>query len=308
MTSAEHRRRAFRRDAPPWGDQPIAVDLPGGPYYFSGLSTAQSEVVQERYRQYLIDPSKPPTGAIAVHYCRAADGAFERPDLRGMEYPLHLEYLRETVSVRGFEFEGSLSWVPVIEGRVWTSVAGGIEFLGVFENFFRSLVAYALLSSSGALLHGAAIVDRGRAFIFCGRSGAGKSTLSRIALASGRRVLCDDLNAVRRLGAVTVVDRVPFTGEVDDPEARGRHPAHGLLALEKGDQTRFRAVSEGESLASLLVCSPFVNADPFRGRRLESNLVEIQRGLMQGVLTFRRESDFDEIMNTIEGEGMTSRN
>lgn len=55
----------------------------------------------------------------------------------------------------------------------------------------------ALLYQRGAmLLHGSAVIYKGRAFVFCGPSGAGKSTLAAALVRSGCELLADDISSI----------------------------------------------------------------------------------------------------------------
>lgn len=57
----------------------------------------------------------------------------------------------------------------------------------------------AILYQRGALLlHGAAVIHRGRAFVFCGPSGSGKSTLAGALCRSGCSFAVDDVCAVEQ--------------------------------------------------------------------------------------------------------------
>jgi hypothetical protein len=195
-----------RRGGEAWGERVVTIALPGGPYRFSGLAPAQVEAVRARFGAHLVDEA---AGAVETFAFRMAEAECREIDTRGWEYGLDLDSL-------------------------WTPDAGSESFAGIFENFFRVLTAYRLLEQGGVLVHGAAVVAGGRSLLALGRSGAGKTTFSRLALARGAEVLSDDLNALRRTAAGTVVEKLPFTGDLGDSESpAGAFPLAALLRLEK---------------------------------------------------------------------------
>jgi hypothetical protein len=130
------------------------------------------------------------------------------------------------------------------------------------------------------------VVDgSGRALLFLGPSGAGKTTLSGLALASGRTVLSDDLNACLP-GPPARVEKVPFTGDLGERGAAGSYPLRGLLRLEQGPADALRPLGTAAAMAALLACSPFVNGDPHRRDLLLANLEAVARSAPAQVLTF----------------------
>jgi hypothetical protein len=301
MTSDGRRVEPLPAEPVPWGDRRLLLDVAGGPYLFTGMSDEQWDVSRLRFDAFLLDPASAPTTIPAIRFLRAPTSCFRYPELDGPDYPLSMGDDAHRVTVDGYRFTAVVPTSPDYNGRVWTSVAGGDEFLGVFENPFRATVAYRLLDIGGVLLHSAAVVDNGQVYVFHGRSGAGKSTLSQLAAASGRTVLSDDLNTLIREAGSTVARPVPFAGSHRDPSISGHLPVRALLRLEKGDRVRVRETSPAVSLASLIACSPFVNGDGHRVSTLEDNLERAQRSVKLGVLTSRRDATFDDILGAIEG-------
>jgi hypothetical protein len=120
---------------------------------------------------------------------------------------------------------------------MWTSVEEPLkDVIGVFENFFRLLVAYRLNEIGGALLHSAAVVRDSRAYLFLGRSGAGKSTISKINQDAGLDVLSDDMNALVVENGRTLVEKLPFAGDLGQTaERRGGALLAGIFRLEKAE-------------------------------------------------------------------------
>jgi hypothetical protein len=263
-----------------WGAREILLALPGGPYRFSGLNSAQEEAVRQRFGAYCAASSPGASQGKAVESVlfRAAESDFRTFDVRGWEYGLDLDPAPESVRLAGLRLVGRLDWRPPsgrLTGALWTPDGGGEAFAGIFENFLRVLTAYRLQEQGGAVLHCAAVVgDRG-ARLFLGRSGAGKSTVSRLAQEHGATILSDDLNALVPGGAGRVqVEKLPFTGDYGDSRTPSEAlPLAGLYRLEKAAEDALRPLSRAETVACLLACSPYVNADPHRRDDLLANLL-----------------------------------
>ncbi len=271
-----------RRSGEPWGGESVTIDFAAGPYRFEGLGPEQAAIVRERFG----DRSGGGAAAVTTPVFRAAASDFLEIDPRGWEWTLDLDHRPDAVRMAGRGFMARLDWRPELVGALWTAVEGPL-FQELFENYFRILAAYRLAERGGALLHSAGIVDGGEAFVFFGRSGAGKSTISRLGLAAGRLVLSDDLNALCSAGRRTVVEKVPFAGDLGQTRTpRESYPLRSLLALEKGAESGRRTVSAGRTLAALIACAPYLNRDPYRLDRLTANLERLIRDVETGVLTF----------------------
>ncbi len=279
-----------RRSGEPWGDREVVLDLPGGPYRFSGLSADQEEGVMERFGALRLAGLASVPGGVESRVFRAFDVDFREIDVRGWEYGLDLDAGPASLRIAGLDLLGRLDWRPQIAGALWTSVGKGDRFPGIFENFCRLLVAYRLHEMGGAVIHGAGLVDRGEGLLFAGPSGAGKSTTSRMGLERGLTVLSDDLNALLppdESGAVRLAG-LPFTGDLGRGEEDGRtvYPLRGLYRLEKDPEDSLRPLSRAEALALLLACSPFVNADPHRRGALLSTLLNLVERIPAFALRF----------------------
>jgi hypothetical protein len=261
-----------RRSGEAWGDHTVTIALPGGPYSFSGLSAVQVEAVRERFGAHLVDTAGSVERVESLVF-RMAEEEFRTIDTRGWEYGLDLDATPAAVRLAGLRLAGRIDWRPGLCGALWTPDPGSESFAGIFENFFRVLTAYRLLEQGSALVHGAAVASEGRAVLALGRSGAGKTTFSRLALAHGAEVLSDDLNALRRAAEGTVVEKLPFTGDLGNAAApAGAYPLAALLRLEKSPDDELIPLRRAEAIGLLLACSPYVNVDPHRRETLLANL------------------------------------
>lgn len=271
-----------RRAGEAWGDREVTIALPGGPYRFTGLASVQVETVRERFGAYCVEPASP--CSLETRVFRMAEDEYREIDTRGWEYGLDLDAGPASVRLAGLRLSGRLDWRSRfgagLTGALWTPDAGSAFFAGIFENFFRVLTAYRLLEEGGLLVHGAAVAAQGKAMLALGRSGAGKTTFSRLALARGAEVLSDDLNALRRTTAGTVVEKLPFTGDLggdlgEDGTPAGPFPLAALLRLEKSPHDEVIPLGRAQSIGLLLACSPYVNVDPHRREALLANLTAL---------------------------------
>jgi hypothetical protein len=276
-----------RRSGEPWGDREVILDLPGGPYRFFGLNAGQETGVLGRFGN-LRTASGPVVPTVETPLFRASPADFLEVDVRGWEYGLDLDAGPASLRIAGLDLLGRLDWRPDLAGAVWTAVGGGDRFPGIFENFCRILVAYRLHELGGAVIHGAALVHRGEALLFAGPSGAGKTTTSRMGLERGLAVLSDDLNALLPTDDGTVrLAGLPFTGDLGGGGGAGTaFPLRGLYRLEKDTEDSLRPLSRAEAVATLLACSPFVNADPHRRGELLSTLLALAERMPAFALRF----------------------
>ncbi len=256
----------------PWGDDQLSIDFAGGPYRFDGLARSQAALVKTRFQQ-LCHADSVHGVPVRTELYRLPSEWFRPIDTRGWEYSFDREYSPTRVRMVGPSWVGEVEPGPPLLGRLWTSETSADGFPGVFENFFRALVAYRLLLMGGVLLHSAAFADTRGAHVAVGISGAGKSTLSRLALNAGLDVLSDDLNALMPGPGGWVAERIPFAGDLAQAPRRGRScPVHGLYALEQAERHALERLPAAMAMARLSRCAPIVNADPERADTLLENL------------------------------------
>lgn len=279
----------------PWGEASLALDFVGGPYVFRGLSRRQAEELSDRFGPLCagsadVPPASPPCLETTLY--RLAEDELRRPDLTGTNYTFDRRPAERNVGLAGWDFLALIEMEP-LRGGLWTPEDGGLAFDCLLENYFRVLVAYRLLELGGVLLHSSAAVSGGKAHLFLGASGAGKTTAARKSKSRGLEVLSDDINALCPLGDGTVVaEKLPFAGEMaQEPTPRLSWPLGSLHRLEKGGHSREK-LRPAQTLALLLSCAPFVNADPWRNPRLVENLESLVRAFPAFALRTERDADF----------------
>ena len=86
-------------------------------------------------------------------------------------------------------------------------------------------------------------------------------------------MVSDDLNVVTSgfaLGGSS------FFSEIGTRRERN-YPLRGIYRLEKGTEDGVRPMGDGEAIASLIACAPFVNHSRFLAHRLWANLAATRR-------------------------------
>ena len=252
----------------PWGERSVTLDV-ASPVCFVGLNTKQLAAVEARYGSDLAGVGPPDGSVVPVVQClRLERETFVLFDRTGWEYTVDLDAAAERVLIVGYNFAGLIRLSPFLAGTFWTCEDDDNEFRAAIENFYRTFTAYQALALGGILLHSAAVVYEGRAFVFFSHSGAGKSTLAGNAVQAGHTILSDDLNLVLAGGGVPTVRRVPFAGTYGRAQAKQEiYPLAALIRLKQGVNVR-RRLSPATAFAAMIGSSPFVNRDPYRYPRL----------------------------------------
>jgi hypothetical protein len=275
-----------RAEGVSWGEERLSLDLGGQVLSIEGLSTRQHDTARGLYHHFVSANSSSASATVSVF--RVEPAVFREIDTRGWSYELQFDYAPTSTQMTGMDLMGRIEWQNSFSAALWLSTEEPGTFHGAFENFLRVLIAHALLFHGGALVHSAAVLEPRGARLFVGPSGAGKSTVSRLALDCGRAIASDDLNLLTPDFSLA---GSPFLGEVGS-RTTGVLPLLGIHRLVKGNVDALRAVGEGEALATLVACSPFVNRSPYLEDRLFANLSALVREVPASELTFRRDGTF----------------
>lgn len=122
----------------------------------------------------------------------------------------------------------------------------------LFNAALRVLYSWLLPRHNGLLIHASAAEDQGKGYLFCGLSGAGKTTVSKLALESGKRVLTDEIAAIRFFSGRPHVFGTPFWGECPATPMNSGVPLHGLYELRKAGQVRLSGLPSSDTTAFML--------------------------------------------------------
>jgi len=282
-----------------WGQESVMINMAAERYIVNGLSKLQAEDIHERFGD-LCHPGNASANnsRAALTLYRRHPKHFKTVNFHGGEYTFDLSYSANEVRLAGLNFMGCFSLNSQLRAGLWVPDQETLVSHGIFENVFRTLVAYCLLQVGGVLLHSGAVTDTENAYLFFGRSGAGKSTVSRLALEAGLDVLSDDMNALVPFKNGFVVEKLPFAGDLGQTSTpRDAHPVKSMYWLKQSDQNLVHKMKPGNALASLITCSAFVNADPYRLEQLMSNLTDLALKVPISTLQFRRDSDFQSLVS-----------
>ncbi len=275
-----------------WGEESLDIGIAGIGFRFTGLSERQVDRVRQRFDGFLLDnPTDHPT--ILTEIYRTSTELFRPFDKRGWTYTLDMDYQPDRLRVVGSEWMADIDCSGNLTASLWTSTEHDLLFELAFGNALRILTAYAALLRGGMMLHSAGISDGERAWIGFGHSGAGKSTLSGLALEAGQRVLSDDINVLNYNQGLWRAQRLPFAGDLGPTHGDDRAvPIASILHLRQGPQHRLEPLARIKCLAALVGSAPYVNADPYRVKRLIANMESLTASVPCHTLTFRRDTGF----------------
>ncbi|BAO43701.1 hypothetical protein TBH_C0764 [Thiolapillus brandeum] len=267
------------------------------------MSDAQVFRIEQRYGR-AIPEQHTRVEAIQTGVCKGDLPVHDDP-LRYSENNLYTPLTRQDargLDVEGYGFQARIDLKPGFHGQLWGENEILLARSIVFENYLRTVAAYAALQRRGLFLHSAGIVVDNQAWLFLGRSGAGKTTLSRLALKQGADILSDDANMLLPDAAGRYhAGPVPFAGELGDvnKDARQDYPVAGLLWLEQDDCLECADLPPAQQLARTMACCPVVNVDPFRGEKLLDVIENLLKQVPMRVLHFRKTDPFEAILKAI---------
>jgi hypothetical protein len=166
-----------------------------------------------------------------------------------------------------------------------------IVFDRCVENFLRVVFAHLALEKGGILLHGAAVVRDGRAYVFFGPSGSGKTTVT--TLSAGSRILSDDLILIVPEGKGFAASSVPFRGLLAPPATEDRtYPLAGLFRLVKDSEVYLEDVSRPRAVGEVVQSLPFVTDRPEAAPRILEVVSDLAGLVAVKRLHFRKDASF----------------
>ena len=237
----------------PFGRCALALRI--GPLRFDleGLSERQRDRFAAQYLPFL-EPASAPAD-LTIRLTRAGVETFlALRDSETYRMPTRLDGgARRWWS---YEFAGTLS-ADRRQAELALVEEEGPLFQRGSENFLRALTAGFILDRGGMLLHGAAVVRSGRAYVFFGPSGSGKTTVTR--LSPDDLVLSDDLTLVVRDGGTFRAAGIPFgMAHHHVPDTNEAFPIAGLHRLVQSNEVRRERVTGAAAMAEVIASLPFV--------------------------------------------------
>jgi len=175
--------------------------------------------------------------------------------------PLSTADLEAEITAAGARFasaDGALDLPRHGPGRCRLAPATEARRFYALVNFICAGLAFRMPARGGLLLHAAAVVLDGRAFVLCGQAGAGKSTFAELARQAGARLLTDDLTVIDAAGPSVEVLATPIRAYRPAPEPPGRFPLAALMLAVHGAPPRLDPVPALAATARLAANLPFV--------------------------------------------------
>jgi hypothetical protein len=209
------------------------IEVAGTVFEVSGLDAAGSAWVEERYAGFLSDRAP----QVRLTTARVDEDVDE--DGGELDVETRGDHLR--LALGGYRIEGDLR-----DGRLRLTAPPFPSVLSPAT--FRGLCAILLLRAGGVMLHASAVVDRGRAWVFCGASESGKTTVAR--LAAPRGVLSDETVALRPDGGRYLACATPFFGEAGPVpmQTHGTVPLAAVFFLAKSPRFAHRRLGQREAV------------------------------------------------------------
>jgi len=274
-----------RLSGEPWGEEDVALEIAGIPFALEGLDGRRADSVRRRFAGWVL--SAAPAGAVRTRVFRADDADFFPFPGKGREITTDLEREPDALSLCGPMWMARVETAPNPHGALFLPPGEAPLGGGAIENYLRIVTGHALLGQGGAVVHSAAVVERGMAHLFPAASGGGKSTLSRMSDAEGRAVLSDDMNALVVRDGRTCVAQVPFSGDFRGRKIEGGpFPLAAVYRLRKGEPTAVTPLGRAEALGLLFAETPSMNTDPGKQDRLLDVLESLLDGVALRTLTF----------------------
>jgi len=318
--SIDHRTTEVQpRDlAPAWDElerRPVAgtvevgLDVSGLRVRLRGLSPEQRAWFRQRYGVFAVD-GEGGLAQLEVEVGVAPQEGFLQLDRSGPAefYRLIQEVLPEdgTTRVWSYRFAG---WFRPDEGRgrVWFCDAQGVEFQSSLMNFLRVVYSTLALRRGGFLLHSAAVVRKGRAYLLFGPSGSGKTTASSLSKQDDAtsRVLSDDLILVLPGGegqAQTMAVSSPFRGWFAElPAAQESFPVVGFYRLVQDERVFLEPLGTARGTSEVIGSLPFVTDRAEYGEQILGAVSRALAGAPASRLHFRKDPSFWQVLEGAAG-------
>jgi hypothetical protein len=177
--------------------------------------------------------------------------------------PLTAEPLRPSPRAGAVAFsvpEGTICVRQDGRGIIELNRVGAQERCYAAMNLILAALGHALPARDGAVLHAAAILVDGAAFLLVGPAGAGKSTFARTAERAGAGYVSDDVVVVDASAERVELLGVPFRADAARPIGPGRWPLCGLLFPRHGPRPRLAPI--GGLLAQVRLTANLLYLDP----------------------------------------------
>jgi hypothetical protein len=274
-----------------FGTQECAVRAGRISARLQGLSSRQSTELVARYGIFA-RPAEQEATDLAVEVRPSPTECF----LRVKEGPEPELYRLLTRHEHGVLLAWSYEWAARIDFEAGEAVLAvcsdeRVVFDRAVENFLRVAFAHLALKKGSILLHGAAVVRNGRAFVFFGPSGSGKTTATM--LSRGCLVLSDDLILIAPRGSEFAAASVPFRGLLTPPATTNEcHDLAGLFRLVKDETDQVEEIAPSRAAGEIVQSLPFVTDRPEDASRVLEVVGNLVNAAPVSRLHFRKDPGF----------------
>ena len=262
----------FAASRPSFGRSALALRI--GPLRFAlvGLSERQRDILAVQYRPFL--EAGPGPVDLTVRLTRAGVESFLTLKEAASEvYRMPTRLDQGARRWWSYEFAGTLA-ADRRHAELALVEEEGPRFQRGSENFLRAMTAGFILERGGLLLHGAAVVRGGRAYVFFGPSGSGKTTVTRLSPAD--TVLSDDLTLLVRQDDAFRAAGIPFgMAHHHVPDTNEAFPIAGLHRLVHSREVRRERMTGAAAMAEVIASLPFVleGEDPHAPMEIAARLL-----------------------------------
>jgi hypothetical protein len=257
----------------------IIIRIAGLPMSFRFSDRQFAEAVELEYRAFLAESEEPLVCMeVAVSSTHVRDQSGPDVECRLEGEVMHVSF--------GRSLEGCADFA---------SRTGAIRVLRnmkVFDAGLRILLSHLLLRNDGMLIHGAAIESGRRGYLFYGPSETGKTTISRISAQAGKRILTDELTAVRRIDGRYIIFGTPFWGEFQGESTADGIELSAMVQPIKSDRPTVTPSGPADAAHGLLKTIVNFSADAESNCRALDAVADLTSSVGSRRLFFSRTGDF----------------
>lgn len=257
----------------------IIIRIAGLPMAFRFSNRQFAEAVESEYQAFLAESEESLVCmevAVSAAYVRNRSG----PDVE----------CRLEGEIMHFSFGRSLEGFVDIQRRQGTMRV--LNNIKIFDAGLRILLSHLLLRNNGMLIHGAAIESDRRGYLFYGPSETGKTTISRISAQAGKRILTDELTAVRRIDGRYIIFGTPFWGEFQGESTADGIELSAMVRPIKSDCPAVKSSGPADAAHGLLKTIVNFSADAESNCRALDAVADLTSSVGSHRLFFSRTGDF----------------
>jgi len=165
----------------------------------------------------------------------------------------------------------------------------------ILNDFLLSYCSWWSIFQGGCIIHGASIIKEGKVYIFFGPPGIGKTTVCK--LSAGMEIISDEYSMVLEKEGKYYVYRPPQKKSITRlKDWSVGFPLEGIFRLKQDNYTYLEEIPSPFIVSELLANLLFAHAYNVLGNRALINAISIIRNIKSGILHFRKDSEFWEVI------------